>query len=121
MRRVVQGERGTARSLRIPGIEIAGKTGTSQVMGFSADQIYNKCENQPINKRHHGWFVGWAPADNPEITVAALAEHSCHGGSGAGPVVKEIIRAYFEKYHPELLVQPPKPTKATINDNSEDE
>lgn len=103
MRRVVQGDRGTARSLRIPGVEIAGKTGTSQVMQFSADQIYAKCEGRPIHQRHHGWFVGWAPADNPEITVAALAEHSCHGGSGAGPMVRDTIRAYFEKYHPERI------------------
>lgn len=103
LRKVVQGERGTARSLRIPGVEIAGKTGTTQVMSFSADQIYNTCENRPIHQRHHGWFVGWAPADNPEITIAALAEHSCHGGSGAGPVVKEIVHAYFQKYHPEVL------------------
>lgn len=101
--RVVQGERGTARRIRIPGVNIAGKTGTAQVMGFSADQIYFKCENRPINQRHHGWFVGWAPAENPEITVVGLAEHSCHGSSGAGPLVKETIRAYFEKYHPEML------------------
>lgn len=105
LRRVVNGERGTARSLRIPGVEISGKTGTTQVIGFSADQIYVKCETRPIHQRHHGWFIGWAPADNPQITVAALAEHSCHGGSGAGPVVKDLIRAYFEKYHPEVLAE----------------
>lgn len=105
LRRVVHGERGTARSLRVPGVDIAGKTGTTQVMGFSADQIYVKCETRPIHQRHHGWFIGWAPADKPEITVAALAEHSCHGGSGAGPVVKEVIKAYFEKYHAESMAQ----------------
>lgn len=103
LRRVVNGDRGTARSIRQPTFQIAGKTGTAQVMGFSADQIYAKCENRPTNQRHHGWFVGWAPADKPEITVAAIAEHSCHGASGAGPLVRDTILAYFQKYHPELF------------------
>ena len=103
MRRVVQGNRGTARSLRIPGVQMAGKTGTAQVMSFSADQIYKSCESRPIQMRHHGWFVGWAPADKPEITVAVLAEHSCHGNPGAAPIVRDVIEAYFKKYHPEIL------------------
>ncbi|GIL16567.1 MAG: penicillin-binding protein 2 [Oligoflexia bacterium] len=112
LRRVVQGSRGTARHVHIPGADIAGKTGTTQVMGFAANDIYSKCENRPIHQRHHGWFVAFAPADNPEITVAALAEHSCHGSSGAGPVVKEIIKKYFEKYHPERLAEASKTEKS---------
>lgn len=103
MRRVANGDRGTAKHWKIPGVQMAGKTGTAQVMGFSADQIYSKCENRPMHMRHHGWFVAFAPADNPEITVAALAEHSCHGGSGAAPIVRDIIQAYFQKYHPEVI------------------
>lgn len=102
MRRVVMGERGTAKRWRVEGVEMAGKTGTAQVMGFSADQIYVKCDSRPIHMRHHAWFVAYAPADNPEITVAALAEHSCSGGSGAAPIVRDIMQAYFDKYHPEI-------------------
>jgi penicillin-binding protein 2 len=105
LRRVVQGARGTARHVHIPGADVAGKTGTTQVMGFSASDIYTLCEKRPILQRHHGWFVAFAPADNPEIVVAALAEHSCHGSSGAGPVVREIIKSYFEKYHPERIAE----------------
>ncbi|MFN7730133.1 MAG: penicillin-binding protein 2 [Bdellovibrio sp.] len=105
LRRVVQGSRGTARAVRIPGFEIAGKTGTAQVRSFAANDIYSKCENRPINQRHHGWFVAFAPADNPEIVVAALAEHSCHGSSGAGPVVREIMRTYFAKHYPERTAE----------------
>lgn len=113
LRRVVQGARGTARFVNIPGADIAGKTGTTQVMGFAANDIYSKCENRPILQRHHGWFVAFAPANNPEITIAALAEHSCHGSSGAGPVVKELMKAYFEKYHPELIAEALKKGKAS--------
>ena len=105
LRKVVQGERGTAKLVNIPGADIAGKTGTTQVMSFSADQIYAKCENRPIHQRHHGWFVAFAPADNPEITVAALAEHSCFGSRGAGPVVRDVMRAYFAKYHPDRIAE----------------
>lgn len=104
MRRVVQGERGTAKFWKVPHVEMAGKTGTSQVRSFSADDIYTECTTRPIRLRHHGWFVAFAPADKPEITVAVLAEHACHGSTGAAPVVKEIVLAYMKKNHPELFV-----------------
>ena len=103
LRRVVNGDRGTARGSKLSFIEMAGKTGTSQVMSFSADQIYVKCETRPKHQRHHGWFIGYAPADNPEIAFGILAEHSCHGSSGAAPVAREIVRAYIAKYHPDWL------------------
>jgi penicillin-binding protein 2 len=103
LRRVANGDHGTARFLKIPGVQMAGKTGTSQVREFSADQIYGDCLSRPIQMRHHGWYIAFAPADKPEITVAALAEHSCHGNTGAGPVVKDIMEAYFKKYHPDWI------------------
>ena len=103
MRRVVGGDRGTARRARIAGIEIAGKTGTTQVRAFSADEIYKRCDSRPIPQRHHGWFVAFAPSAKPEITVAVLAQHACSGAVGGAPVVHDIMQAYFEKYHPELL------------------
>ncbi len=56
-----------------------------------------------MHMRHHGWFVAYAPADNPEITVSVLAEHSCHGNTGAAPIVRDIVQAYFQKYHPEVI------------------
>lgn len=115
MRRVANGDRGTARFWKIPGVPMAGKTGTAQVMGFSADQIYTRCETRPLHMRHHGWFVAWAPADNPEITVAMLAEHACHGNTGAAPVVRDVVLAYFQKYHPDVIaaaMKAPKTAKA---------
>jgi penicillin-binding protein 2 len=106
MRLVVNGDHGTARgSVKLGYIEVAGKTGTSQVMSFSADQIYLKCENRPKKQRHHGWFIGYAPADNPEIAFGILAEHSCHGASGAGPIAKAIVDTYYRKYHPDFVAR----------------
>lgn len=103
MRRVANGDHGTARWWKIPGVEMAGKTGTSQVMSFSADDIYNKCENRPLTQRHHGSYIAFAPFANPEIIVGVLAEHACHGNTGASPIVRDVIRAYVEKYHPEWI------------------
>jgi len=95
---VVNEQSGTAWNHRVEGLDIAGKTGTVQLSGISAQDIYKKCENLPELKRYHGWFVGLAPYDKPEIAVAVIAEHSCHGSSGAAPLATQIIRAYYDKY-----------------------
>jgi penicillin-binding protein 2 len=76
-------------------IAISGKTGTAQVRAFS-DIMRMKCESMPIKDRHHGWFVGYAPRENPEIAVAVIAEHACHG-TAAAPIVRDVIETYFEK------------------------
>lgn len=98
---VLNDQAGTAYSQRLPGMDVAGKTGTSQVISLSADKIYHKCENMPYSHRHHGLFAAFAPIDKPKIAVAVIAEHACHGGSGAAPVAKAIIKKYLEKHYPE--------------------
>ena len=95
---VVNEQSGTAWSYRLNGLDMAGKTGTVQLSGISEGDIYNKCEALPEIKRYHGWFVGFAPYDKPEIAVAVIAEHSCHGSSGAAPLVRDLIKAYYDKY-----------------------
>ncbi len=103
LRAVVNGERGTGRAQKLSYVEMAGKTGTAQVMSFSADKIYDKCDQRPKHQRHHGWFIGYAPADYPEIAFGILAEHACSGAGGAAPVAKAIVQAYYEKYHSALI------------------
>lgn len=102
--RVNNGERGTARWWKIPHVDMAGKTGTSQVRSFKADDIYSKCEDRKIEDRHHGWYVGYAPADNPEIAVAVITMHSCHGSTGSAPLARDVMEGYMRKYHPDLFV-----------------
>ena len=95
---VVNGSRGSARIAKLKGpYKIAGKTGTVQVRGFSADEIYKSCDERPRKYRHHGWFVSYAPSDNPEITVAVLTEHSCRSAASI-PIAKDLILAYLKKY-----------------------
>lgn len=81
LRLVVEGKKGTARSLANPYYSIGGKTGTA--------------ENP--HGENHSWFVGVAPLDNPEIVVCAIVENAGHGSEVAAPLVGQIIRAYMNK------------------------
>ncbi|MCS6837238.1 MAG: penicillin-binding protein 2, partial [Bdellovibrionaceae bacterium] len=120
LRRVVNGAHGTARGkVRLEGVEISGKTGTAQVRGFSAHEIFAKCELRPIHLRHHGWFIGYAPSKDPEIVLVVLSEHSCSGSGGAGPIAQKIFYDYFKKYHPNLSVQIPKPVAQNSSSGSQ--
>jgi penicillin-binding protein 2 len=78
-------------------VQISGKSGTAQVVSLSKDDLFKPCQRLPFNKRHHAWFVGYAPADNPEIVVAALGMHECGGSVTAGPMVKAVIEKWYEK------------------------
>jgi penicillin-binding protein 2 len=99
---VVNTPHGTAYSQRLPGMDFVGKTGSAQVIRISADKIYGKCENMRFRDRQDALFAGYAPADNPTIAVAVIAEHACHGASGAAPIARAVVKAYLEKYYPEL-------------------
>ncbi len=91
---VVQGKRGTARRARIEGIDIAGKTGTAQVVKI-AQYKHLKEEDIPYKYRDHAWFTCYAPADKPEVAVTVLVEHGLHGSSGASPIAQAVLKTYF--------------------------
>ncbi len=93
---------GTAWWYRGKGIQMAGKTGTSQVRSMTRKELFTKCEDMSYRDRHHGIFVGYAPFKNPKIAVAAVVEHGCAGSSAAAPIVRDVIQTYMKKYHPEI-------------------
>jgi penicillin-binding protein 2 len=100
--KVVNDPKGTAWWRRGLGNQMAGKTGTSQVIrAASAEQLYSKCSEMEYKYRHHGVFVAFAPFDNPQIAVASLVEHGCGGSSAAAPVVERVVNTYMKKYLPE--------------------
>lgn len=100
--RVVNEPKGTAWWRRGLGNQMAGKTGTSQVIrAASEEQLYSKCSEMEYKYRHHGVFVAFAPYDDPQIAVAALVEHGCGGSSAAAPVVEKVVSQYMNKYLPE--------------------
>jgi peptidoglycan glycosyltransferase len=81
MTHVTQDPEGTAAGLSISGgVPFAGKTGTAEI-GNPADGV-----NQP-------WFIAFAPADNPQVAVAATVERcqGCFGAQAAGPVATQVI------------------------------
>ncbi|MGB6897982.1 MAG: penicillin-binding transpeptidase domain-containing protein, partial [Candidatus Acidiferrum sp.] len=91
---VVNEPGGTGGRLKLAGIEFSGKSGTAQVIGYDKMNLVKKGSQFADN----AWFVGYAPKRNPEICVAVLVQESGqHGGEAAGPVVKDIVKAYYDK------------------------
>jgi penicillin-binding protein 2 len=91
---VVNDRKGTAYQSRIKGIEMAGKTGTAQVVGRKKEGSMSE-EDLADHLKSHAWFVAYAPAQQPRIAVAVMVEHGEHGSSAAAPVASEIIRTYL--------------------------
>ena len=90
----VVNEGGTGAGLKLAGIELSGKSGTAQVIGYATRERFGKQKKFEDN----AWFVGYAPRRNPEIVVAVLVQESGkHGGEAAGPVVRDVIKAYYDK------------------------
>ena len=93
---VVEERGGTGGRSRVPGVRVAGKTGTAQVVGLKHTEGLEDDEIA-FELRDHAWFAAFAPAEAPEIAVVAFVEHGGHGGSAAGPIVQKVLARYFEK------------------------
>ncbi len=92
---VVHSPRGTAGRLdKAVGYQIAGKTGTAQVFTIKQEEKYNE-DAIDFKMRDHALFISFAPAHDPQIAVAVIAEHGGHGGAVAAPIAGEIIDAYL--------------------------
>jgi penicillin-binding protein 2 len=86
----VVNENGTGFRAKIDGFDVAGKTGTAQVVGRQANlkgQAY----------KDNAWFVGFAPYRNPEIVVAAFVENGGWGAEAAAPVAHAVLATYYKK------------------------
>jgi penicillin-binding protein 2 len=101
---------GTGAAIRMAGFDIAGKTGTAQVVGLGKDVGKNK---------DHSWFVSYAPAYKPEIALVALIENSGFGGQHAAPAVRRVYDVYYRKTRNEEppgalpVAKTPKPDNKT--------
>lgn len=81
LRMVVENPHGTGRHVKIEDLSIAGKTGTAEVGGGQPD---------------HAWFAGYAPADAPRVAFVAILENGGGGGSAAGPLARDFVKAMLE-------------------------
>lgn len=100
---------GTGRGIRTPLYQIAGKTGTAQVKSIAQGKKYNE---SILSERQldHGLFVGFAPADNPEIAIAVVWENGRHGGSAA-----QIARPIFDYWIVNRKKNPIRPANHQIS------
>ena len=79
---------GTGGMAKSPLIEVAGKTGTAQVVEMKG--AYVKTEQLSQFTRDHAWFVSYAPVQSPQVAIAVLVEHGGHGGDAAAPMAKKV-------------------------------
>ena len=90
---VVNSPGGTGGRARVEGFDVAGKTGTSQIV----QRKEGKPEPTSPELQDHAWFACFAPAFNPEIVVAVLVEHGGGGGAAAAPVAKQVLERYHQR------------------------
>ena len=99
---------GTGGILRqgLEGYKIAGKTGTAQVKSIAQGKSYNAAA---LSERQldHAWFMGFAPADDPQIAVAVIVENGKHGSSTAGPVAKALMDYVVHRMDKDPIEPPP--------------
>ena len=85
---------GTAYGSRLKDTVLAGKTGTAQVVKLGTRRL--KASQVSYAERDHAWFAAFAPADDPEIVVVVLNEHSGFGASNAAPTAAAVVRKWLE-------------------------
>ena len=100
---------GTGGRARIPGHDVAGKTGTAQVISNTGRLAANARTTKDL--RDNGWFVFFAPRDNPQIAGVVFLEHGIHAGNAAS-VAHHVLDTFFAKKEGRPL--PPPPTTADL-------
>ena len=97
---------GTGGRARIPGRDVSGKTGTAQVISIEGGKAAAGKTDKDL--RDHGWFVFFAPRDNPQIAGVVFAEHAEHGANAA-PIAKHAMETFFAKREGRELPPPLPP------------
>ena len=119
MQQVVHGARGTARVAGV-GAQylIAGKSGTAQVVAIKQGEKYDRSKVQERH-RDHALIVGFAPANNPQITVSVMIENGEAGSRVASPVVRSVMDAWLLGEDGKLKPEYGGPVKAEVPANDE--
>jgi penicillin-binding protein 2 len=89
---------GTGHSAAIPGVVVAGKTGTAQVREIQRGPLTENVKR--FKDRDHAWFAGFAPAESPRLVVVVFLEHGGGGGKDAAPVARAILEGYHQRIEP---------------------
>ena len=107
---------GTGGLARIAGRDVSGKTGTAQVISLEGSKAAKGKTEKDL--RDNGWFVFFAPRDNPQIAGVVFVEHGGHGGVTAAPIAKHVLETFFAKQEGRPL--PPAPRRDEPRPDSED-
>ena len=102
---------GTGGTARIAGHDVSGKTGSAQVISNTGRAAAKTTKNL----RDHGWFVFFAPRDNPKIAGVVFAEHGIHGGNAAR-ITHHILDTFFAKQEGRPLPPPPTDLHLDMSD-----
>lgn len=95
----------TSGTVKLQNIDFSGKTGTAQTESF---ELQNKLGH---HIKENGWFVGIAPRRNPDIVVAALVQ-GAGWGSSVAPIVRDVVKAYYDKKEGHFQMPPSSPQTA---------
>ena len=119
MQQAVHGARGTARVAGV-GAQylIAGKSGTAQVVAIKQGEKYDRSKVQERH-RDHALFVGFAPANNPQIAVSVMIENGEAGSRVASPVVRKVMDAWLLDADGKLKPEYAGPLKTEVTGNDE--
>ena len=107
---------GTGGLARLPGYDVSGKTGTAQVISLEGSRAAKGKTEKDL--RDNGWFVFFAPRDNPKIAGVVFVEHGGHGGVTAAPIAKHVLETFFAKQEGRPL--PPAPRREEPRPDSRD-
>ena len=97
----------TSGTVKLENVDFAGKTGTAQTESFALQAKLGK------HIKENGWFIGIAPRRNPEIVVAALVQ-GAGWGSSVAPIVRDVVRAYYDKKNARTQQMTAENTPASI-------
>ena len=86
---------GTGGKARIAGRDVSGKTGTAQVISLEGGKAAKGRTEKDL--RDNGWFVFFAPRDNPQVAGVVFVEHGGHGGTTAAPIARHVLETFFAK------------------------
>jgi penicillin-binding protein 2 len=86
---------GTAVRAQVPGLNVAGKTGTAEFCDGLAIQL-GFCANG-LPRPTHAWFTAYAPAENPQIALVVYIYNGGEGSQAAAPVAQKILQYWFER------------------------
>ena len=88
---VVYSSNGTGYKIEAGNLNLAGKSGTAQVVDINSREEYDEVRKN-INLRDHAIFIGYAPFDDPRYSIAVIVENGESGGRVAGPIARDVLR-----------------------------